>query len=121
MRISDWSSDVCSSDLLPQRHSLAPTGNTGAPTKATMGYPWRSSRYQDWGRLCGRLVALSRLKRNHRRDVVAIVRQAQLDVVAGRTAAENTWRQQSAFAALTHDFAIADAVLCQQLPGECAP
>src|SRR3546814_17697085 len=85
-----------------------------------MGYPWRSSRYQDWGRLCGRLVALSRLKRNHRRDVVAIVRQAQLDVVAGRTAAENTWRPQSAFAALTHAFAIADAVLCQQLPGECA-
>src|SRR3546814_4295599 len=50
MRISDWSSDVCSSDLADRRHHPRPVPAGGGERRAPGARRWRDRRLPDAGR-----------------------------------------------------------------------
>src|SRR3546814_3594339 len=64
MRISDWSSDVCSSDLWQWSHVLHDSGTTGATAVAIIAgllLPVSAYFVHEWGHLSGALASGSRV------------------------------------------------------------
>src|SRR3546814_13123268 len=68
MRISDWSSDVCSSDLLPKRCSQGLAGNLREQPRRHIGLPRDGTLIEDVAALVGEVVAAAGRHRHFRTD-----------------------------------------------------